>query len=102
MNFGNIIQKRKKHITLINLYFTVLVAIMYGVKCQNIQISYYGEYIQKVIYRLLIKKERNVQTVKGANMSKKEQPSLFGNLDEFDWWMKEWKDMPEFKMKDLT
>lgn len=35
-------------------------------------------------------------------MSKKEQPSLFGDLDEFDWWKKEWKDMPEFKMKDLT
>tara|TARA_R100001443_G_scaffold17872_1_gene28496 strand:+ start:11847 stop:12122 length:276 start_codon:yes stop_codon:yes gene_type:complete len=37
-------------------------------------------------------------------MSKKEQKnqhSLFGDLDEFDWWKKEWKDMPEFKSKDL-
>ena len=35
-------------------------------------------------------------------MSKKNQPSLFGDLDEFDWWKKEWKNMPEFKMQDLT
>jgi len=35
-------------------------------------------------------------------MKKEKQSTLFGNLDEYDWWKKEWKDMPEFKMEDLT
>lgn len=33
---------------------------------------------------------------------KKEQENLFDNFDELDWWKKEWKDMPEFKMEDLS
>ena len=32
---------------------------------------------------------------------KKEPPSLF-NKDDFSYWKKEWKDMPEFKMKELN
>ena len=34
-------------------------------------------------------------------MSKKEEPTLF-NKDEFSFWKKEWKNMPEFEMEDLT
>ena len=30
-----------------------------------------------------------------------EENSLFGDLSQFDSWRKEWKDMPEFKMKNL-
>ena len=33
---------------------------------------------------------------------KDEQESLFGDLEQFESWRKEWKDMPEFKMEDLT
>jgi len=33
---------------------------------------------------------------------KDEQESLFGDLEQFEFWRKEWKDMPEFKMEDLT
>ena len=33
---------------------------------------------------------------------KKEQENLFDNFNELDWWKKEWKDMPEFKMEDLS
>lgn len=29
-------------------------------------------------------------------MKKKKQPTLFGDLDEFTEWKKEWQDMPEF------
>tara|TARA_R100000773_G_C4221308_1_gene120433 strand:- start:952 stop:1329 length:378 start_codon:yes stop_codon:yes gene_type:complete len=32
----------------------------------------------------------------------KKQETLFDNMDNFDWWKKEWKDMPEFIMKDLS
>lgn len=32
----------------------------------------------------------------------KEQESLFGNLEQFESWRNEWKDMPEFEMQDLT
>ena len=33
---------------------------------------------------------------------KDEQESLFGDLEQFESWSKEWKDMPEFKMEDLS
>ena len=33
---------------------------------------------------------------------KDEQESLFGDLEQFESWRKEWKDMPEFQMEDLT
>lgn len=26
------------------------------------------------------------------------QESLFGDLDKYSWWEKEWQDMPEYKM----
>ena len=36
-------------------------------------------------------------------MNKKaEQESLFGDLEQFESWRSEWKDMPEFQMQDLT
>jgi|TARA_Y100000592_G_C5412258_1_gene288701 hypothetical protein len=28
------------------------------------------------------------------------QESLFGDLDKYSWWDKEWQDMPEYKMED--
>ena len=31
----------------------------------------------------------------------KETETLFGDLDQFDGWRKEWQDMPEFNMEDL-
>jgi len=31
-----------------------------------------------------------------------EQESLFGDLDQFTDWQKEWEGMPEFKQEDLT
>ena len=31
----------------------------------------------------------------------KKQETLFDDMDNFDWWKKEWKDMPEFEMQDL-
>tara|TARA_R110002012_G_scaffold319879_3_gene541640 strand:- start:53 stop:316 length:264 start_codon:yes stop_codon:yes gene_type:complete len=33
---------------------------------------------------------------------KNEQESLFGDLEQFESWRKEWQDMPEFKMENLT
>ena len=30
------------------------------------------------------------------------QETIFEDMDNFDWWKKEWKNMPEFKMQDLT
>ena len=33
---------------------------------------------------------------------KKEQENLFDNFSELEWWRKEWKDMPEFEMEDLS
>ena len=36
-------------------------------------------------------------------MNKKvKQESLFGDLEQFESWRNEWKDMPEFQMEDLT
>ena len=32
----------------------------------------------------------------------KKQESLFGDLEQFESWRNEWKDMPEFKMQNLT
>ena len=34
-------------------------------------------------------------------MKKNEQQNLFGDLDEFSSWKKEWKGMPEFLQDDL-
>jgi len=33
---------------------------------------------------------------------KDKQESLFGDLGQFESWRKEWKNMPEFEMEDLT
>ena len=30
------------------------------------------------------------------------QETIFDDMDNLDWWKKEWKNMPEFKMQDLT
>lgn len=32
----------------------------------------------------------------------KKQETLFNDMDNFEWWKKEWKNMPEFVMKDLS
>lgn len=34
-------------------------------------------------------------------MKKEKQSTLFGDLDEYSWWKKEWKGMPEFVQEDL-
>lgn len=31
----------------------------------------------------------------------KKQETIFENIEDFDWWVKEWKDMPEFHMEDI-
>ena len=35
-------------------------------------------------------------------MPKEKVPSLFDNIDDFNKWKEEWKDMPEFVQEDLT
>jgi hypothetical protein len=35
-------------------------------------------------------------------MKEKKQGILFDDFDDLDWWKKEWQNMPEFIMDDLT
>tara|TARA_Y100000310_G_scaffold325015_1_gene387812 strand:+ start:1512 stop:1775 length:264 start_codon:yes stop_codon:yes gene_type:complete len=32
----------------------------------------------------------------------KKQGILFDDFEDLDWWRKEWQDMPEYEMEDLT